>query len=149
MIPQEAGVLEYRKVHFYIERVRWEKTHPKLINLGQGPPHLSCLLHLTQWGPPTGRDLAPNNVYLQIPSTHRVQCGKQYLTVLWKKTAKLTGFFPWFLGLIDELLFPSPWYFLCLQPCRLLKQQWENFIMFYTFIFSGDLSLSPWVPTAC
>lgn len=69
-------------------------------------PHLSCLLPLTQWGPPRGSDLTPDNVYLQIPGTHGVQCGKQYLTVLWKKTAKLTGFSPWFLRVIDELFFP-------------------------------------------
>lgn len=110
-------------------------------------PHLSCVLPLTERGPPRGSDLAPKNVYLQIPGTYRIPCGKQYLTVLWKETAKLTGFSPWFLRVIDELFFPSSQYFLCLQPCRLLKRQWGNFIMFYTFHlqwWSVSFSMGPY-----
>lgn len=74
---------KYRKVHFYLGKVRGEeKPTPNHKPGSRAVPHLSCLLPLTQWGPPRGSDLAPNNVYLQIPDTYRIR------TVLWEKKKK-------------------------------------------------------------
>lgn len=74
---------KYRKVHFYIGKVRGEKKPCQMHKPGsRAAPHLSCLLPLTQCGPPRGNDLAPNNVYFRISGTYRIQYGKQYLTLV-------------------------------------------------------------------